>query len=118
MAAHEKIDYVEFPAKDLPATERFFCAVFGWTFEQFGPEYIAFTNQGLDGGFYLSDKVSSAENGSALIVFYSDDLRETLAKIEQAGGIVLKPIFDFPGGQRFHFSDPSGNEYAVWANKN
>jgi len=118
MAAHEKIIYVEFPAKDLPATERFFSAVFGWTFEQFGPEYIAFTNQGLDGGFYLSDKVSSAENGSALIVFYSDDLGETLAKIEQAGGIVLKPIFDFPGGQRFHFSDPSGNEYAVWANKN
>ena len=92
----------------------------GWraNFEDYGPEYMAFSNQGLDSGFYLPDKVSSAENGSALIVFYRDDLNETLSKIKKSGGTILKPIFDFPGGQRFHFSDANGNEYAVWADQN
>lgn len=118
MSVHEKIDYVEFPAKDLAATKLFFNTVFGWSFEDYGPEYIAFSNQGLDGGFFLSSKVSSAESGSALIVFYSDNLEQTQAKIEQAGGSILKPIYDFPGGRRFHFSDPNGNEYAVWSNPN
>lgn len=118
MSVHEKIDYVEFPAKDLAATKLFFNMVFGWSFEDYGPEYMAFSNQGLDGGFFLSDKVSSAESGSALIVFYSDNLEQTQAKIEQAGGSILKPIYDFPGGRRFHFSDPNGNEYAVWSNPN
>ena len=118
MSVHEKIDYVEFPAKDLAATKLFFNTVFGWSFEDYGPEYIAFSNQGLDGGFFLSDKVSSAENGSALIVFYSENLEQTQTKIEQAGGSILKPIYDFPGGRRFHFREPNGNEYAVWSNPN
>lgn len=116
MSKHEKIDYVEFPAKDLIATKAFFSAAFGWTFEDFGPEYIAFSNQGLDGGFYLSDKLSSTENGGALVVLYSENLEQTQTKIEQAGGTIVKSIFDFPGGRRFHFSDLNGNEYAVWAN--
>lgn len=118
MSIHEKIDYVELPARDLTATKLFFNTVFGWTFEDYGPEYIAFSNQGLDGGFFLSDKASSTENGSALIVFYSDNLEQTQAKVEQAGGDIVKPAFDFPGGRRFHFSDPNGNEYAVWSNQN
>ena len=115
MNTHEKINYVEFPAKDIAKTKQFFSSVFGWTFEDFGPEYTAFSNQGLDGGFFKSDLSTSTKNGSALVVFFSDNLEETLAKIAAAGGGIIKPMFSFPGGRRFHFSDPNGNEYAVWA---
>ncbi len=115
MNKHEKLNYVEFAARDLAATRTFFTAVFGWEFEEFGPDYCAFSEQGLDGGFYRSELNSSTQNGSALLVFYSDDLESTRAKIEAAGGRIEKPIFDFPGGRRFHFSEPSGNEFAVWS---
>ena len=115
MKEHEKINYVEFPAKDIAKAKAFFTTVFGWTFEDFGPEYTAFSNQGLDGGFFQSDRNVSAANGSALIVFYSARLEQTMARIEEAGGSILQPIFEFPGGRRFHFADPNGNEYAVWS---
>lgn len=115
MNEHEKINYVEFPAKDIEATKAFFNSAFGWSFIDYGPEYTAFANEGLDGGFYKSNLTVSTENGSALIVFYSKALEKTQSKIESAGGMVLKPIFSFPGGRRFHFSDPNGNEYAVWS---
>ena len=114
MNQHEKMNYVEFPAKDLDATKAFFESVFGWSFTDYGPEYTAFENQGLDGGFFQSDLASSTEKGAALIVFYSDQLEATLAKVEKAGGSILKPIYSFPGGRRFHFTEPSGNEFAVW----
>lgn len=115
MKANEKIDYVEFPARDLATTKLFFTRVFGWWFQDYGPEYTAFSNQGLDGGFFQSTLSSSTANGAALIVFYSRDLEDTLRRVEQAGGAVLKPIFAFPGGRRFHFAEPSGNEFAVWS---
>lgn len=115
MNEHEKINYIEFPAKDLAATKAFFVQVFGWTFEDYGPEYTAFSNQGLDGGFFQADMASSTQNGAALVVFYSRDLEATLNKVQQAGGVVVKPIFSFPGGQRFQFTEPSGNEFAVWS---
>ncbi len=118
MNEHEKINYVEFPAKDLQTTKTFFTKVFDWSFADYGPEYIAFSKEGLDGGFYKSDLSSSTTNGSALIVFYSNDLEATQSKIENAGGSIIKPIFAFPGGSRFHFSDPNGNEFAVWSEKN
>ena len=114
MNQHEKMNYVEFPAKDLAATKAFFESVFGWSFTDYGPEYTSFENQGLDGGFFQSDLASSTEKGAALIVFYSDQLEATLAKVEKAGGSILKPIYSFPGGRRFHFTEPSGNEFAVW----
>lgn len=114
MNLHEKMNYVEFPAKDLAATKAFFESVFGWSFTDYGPEYTAFENQGLDGGFFQSDLASSAEKGAALIVFYSNQLEATLAKVEKAGGTILKSIYSFPGGRRFHFVEPSGNEFAVW----
>jgi len=114
MNLHERMNYVEFPAKDLTATKAFFESVFGWSFVDYGPEYTAFENQGLDGGFFQSDLASSTENGAALIVFYSNQLEATLAKVEKAGGVILKPIYSFPGGRRFHFTEPSGNEFAVW----
>ena len=115
MNEHEKINYVEFPSKDIEATKAFFNSTFGWTFVDYGPEYTAFSNEGLDGGFYKSDLSVSIQNGSALVVFYSKELENTQSKIEIAGGSIIKPIFSFPGGRRFHFGDPNGNEYAVWS---
>ena len=115
MPAHEKIDYVEYPARDIQATRRFFEQAFGWKFEDYGPDYAAFSGQGLDGGFFPADAAARTDRGSALIVFYSEDLEGTLAKVEAAGGEVVKPIFSFPGGRRFHFTEPSGNELAVWS---
>ncbi len=114
MNKHEKINYVEFPSKDLEVTKKFFGKIFGWSFVDYGPEYIAFTNKGIDGGFYKSNLSSKTEQGSVLIVFYSNELETTLSKIQKAGGTITKPIFSFPGGRRFHFADPNGNEYAVW----
>ena len=118
MNMHEKINYVEFPAKNIQTTKEFFTTVFGWSFVDYGPEYTAFSNEGIDRGFYKSDLNVSINNGSALIVFYSNDLEQTQFKIEKAKGSIIKPIFSFPGGRRFHFTDPNGNEYAVWSDVN
>lgn len=114
MNEHEKINYVEFPAKYIDKTKEFFSQVFSWQFVDFDPEYTAFSNQGLDGGFFKSEQSASTDVGSALIVFFSKDLEDTLAKIEKSGGKIIKPIFSFPGGRRFHFQEPSDNEFAVW----
>ena len=115
MHEHEKINYVELPSKDIDLTKDFFKKVFHWQFEDYGPEYTAFCNAGIEGGFYKSDLNSSTKNGSALIVFYSFDLESSLSKITGAGGSIIKPVFSFPGGRRFHFCDPTGNEFAVWS---
>ncbi len=117
MNEHEKINYVELPAKDIEATKSFFTSVFGWSFTDYGPEYTAFAGQGLDGGFFASDLIASAKTGSALIVFYSNNLKSTQTKIEKNAGLIVKPIYSFPGGRRFHFSDPNGNEFAVWSDQ-
>ena len=101
MPVHEKISYVEYPSKDLDATKHFFQAAFGWSFKDYGPGYSAFSGQGLDGGgFFQSDLAASTDKGSALVVFYSDRLEDTLTKVVAAGGQIVKPIFSFPGGRR------------------
>ncbi len=112
---HEKIDYIELPAKDFAATKQFFSTVFNWKFTDYSESYIAFYGAGIDGGFYLSDLCSTTANGSALTVFYSEQLETTRDKITQANGKIVQAIFPFPGGRRFHFYDPNGNEYAVWS---
>ena len=117
MNQHEKLDYVEFASRDLASTRDFFKRVFGWEFTEYGPDYCAFADQGLDGGFYRSELYSTTQNGAALLVFYSEDLESTLDKVEQAGGEIVKPVFEFPGGRRFHFCEPSGNEFAVWSDR-
>jgi len=117
MEHHEKINYVEFPSKDIDVTKSFFAAAFGWEFVDYGPDYTAFNNAGINGGFYKKDQAATVESGSALIVFYSRDLEKTQDKVEQAGGTIKRAIFPFPGGRRFHFCDPNGNEYAVWSDK-
>ncbi len=115
MPNHEKINYVEFPAKDLSLAKKFFSSVFNWTFTDYGTEYTAFSDSGLNGGFFKSDLASSTKNGSALVVLYSANLEQTQKKIEDAKGCIIKDIFSFPGGRRFHFLDPNDNEYAVWS---
>lgn len=117
MTQHETINYIELPAQDITATKAFFTVVFGWTFVDYGPDYTAFSNAGIEGGFYQADWVATPSQGSALVVFYSIALEQTQAKIEAAGGTIVKPTFTFPGGRRFHFSDPNGNESAVWSDQ-
>nr|WP_207951781.1 VOC family protein [Pseudomaricurvus alcaniphilus] len=111
------MNYVEFPAQNIAATKDFFHKAFAWSFIDYGPEYTAFSGEGLDGGFYQSDLKSVTGQGAALLVFYSEDLEQTLADVEAAGGVVTRPIFPFPGGRRFHFTEPSGNELAVWSDR-
>jgi len=119
---HHKIDYIEFASVDLAHSKAFFEAVFSWQFEDFGPDYTAFSEGagfsegiGMSGGFYHAALSSKAEDGAALIVFYSDDLVATAKLIAAHGGTIVKPIFSFPGGRRFHFTEPMGNEFAVWS---
>lgn len=105
------IDYLELPGGDLPTVKGFYQAAFGWTFVDYGPEYASFQEAGLDGGFDAqADAVTRP-----LPVLYADDLEAMLARVEAAGGKIIKPIFSFPGGRRFHFADPAGNELAVWS---
>lgn len=115
MNVSDKINYIEFPARDIEATKEFFIAVFGWSFEDFGPEYTAFSNQGVDGGFFKSELASATDSGSVLVVLYSDSLDSVQSKIAESGGTIVRSIFPFPGGRRFHFTEPSGNELAVWS---
>lgn len=117
MNIHEKINYVEFPASNIPATKSFFSNCFGWVFTDYGSEYTAFNDEGLDGGFYQTGPASTPVKGGALLVFYSNDLETTLQKVQDAGGTIAKKIFSFPGGRRFHFYEPSGNELAVWSDR-
>ncbi|WP_411827965.1 VOC family protein [Luteolibacter sp. AS25] len=117
MDQHEKISYVEFPSRDLEQTKKFFSEAFGWKFQDYGEAYTSFSDAGLNGGFYKSEAVSLTANGATLVVIYSSELEETQAKIQQAGGNIIQEIFEFPGGRRFHFTEPSGGEFAVWSDK-
>ncbi|RDY58281.1 VOC family protein [Flagellimonas nanhaiensis] len=108
------INYVEFKASNLDKIKDFYSSLFGWEFKDYGPTYTAFSKSGLEGGFELSEEI--IVNG-ALIVLYHEDLPVLQEQILQAGGTISKEIFSFPGGRRFHFTDPSGNELAVWSDK-
>ncbi|MCD8523864.1 MAG: VOC family protein [Saccharospirillaceae bacterium] len=111
----ERLNYVEFSSRDLAASKAFFQQVFAWNFQDYGPEYCAFfaAEAGLDGGFYL-DREKAPATG-ALLVFYSAELERCLARAEAAGAHISKAIFSFPGGRRFQFIEPGGNELAVWS---
>jgi len=104
-----KLDYLELPGGDLSATKAFYADAFGWQFIDYGPTYAAF-NEGLDGGFQTEEA-----SDKPLAVLYAHDLEAMVDKVTAAGGTILKPIFSFPGGRRFHFGDPAGNELAVWS---
>jgi uncharacterized protein len=115
MAIERRIDYIEFPASDLQKAKEFYSSVFGWTFQDYGQDYCAFHDGGLDGGFYRASLHASASQGSALVVIYADNLEETQRRVAEHGGTIVKEIFSFPGGRRFHFTDPNSNELAVWS---
>lgn len=117
MARHEKIDYIELSTPDLEATKAFFSAVFGWKFTDYGPDYTDCPDGGVMIGFFRGNLISCQETGGALATFYSEDLEATMTKVKTAGGKVIKPTFPFPGGRRFQFLEPGGNEFAVWTDK-
>lgn len=104
------IDYVELPGRDLAEVKRFYGSAFGWSFTDYGPSYAAYT-QGIDGGFDATEGASK----TPLVILYARDLEAMEAKVIAAGGVVVRPAYAFPGGRRFHFRDPAGNELAVWS---
>lgn len=105
-------DYVEFTVHDIAKSKAFYGAVFGWHFTDYGPGYASF-DDGRIGGGLTADGVPRP--GGPLVVFYADDLEAVLARVKVAGGAIVKPVFSFPGGRRFHFTDPDGIEVAVWS---
>lgn len=115
MPVDQKVDYLELPASDLAAVQTFYEKAFEWTFTDYGPDYKAFTDGKIDGGFYRSDLNSTTENGAVLVVLYAEDLEHTRDWIIASGGRIVREIFEFPGGRRFHFADPNSNELAVWS---
>jgi predicted enzyme related to lactoylglutathione lyase len=108
------IDYIEFPATDIAATKRFYQDVFAWVFTDYGPDYTSFADGRIAGGFTKETQVGGL---GPLIVIYAEDLAAVQEKIKAANGKIVKPTFEFPGGKRFHFTDPSGNELSVWSDK-
>ena len=110
----QRIDYIEIAATNLADTKRFYTEAFGWKFTDYGPEYTSFADGRLTGGFFKSDAVRA---GSLLVVIFALDLEASEARVRKAGGAITKPVFEFPGGRRFQFSDPSGNELAVWSDR-
>lgn len=113
-----QMDYIEFPATDIEATKRFYQDVFGWKFQDYGPDYTSFLDGRLAGGFNKGAEISGADGKTTrgpLIVIYATSLEDIYAKVTKAGGKIVRETFGFPGGRRFHFSDPNGNELAVWS---
>ncbi|MFT6899346.1 MAG: putative enzyme related to lactoylglutathione lyase [Paraglaciecola sp.] len=117
MNNHHKINYIEIPVKDVAASKQFFSQVFAWQFVDYGEDYAVMVDAGIAGGLFKSSSSVSTAQGSVLVVIYSVDLAASQIAIEQAGGKIIKPIFSFPGGRRFHFSDINNNEYALWSDK-
>jgi predicted enzyme related to lactoylglutathione lyase len=114
---HHKINYIELSSTDIARTKQFYSAVFGWSFVDYGPDYVAFfaDKAGIDGGFYRADAHDPLPKVAPLVVLYSQDIKATEEAIVAAGGSIVVPTFEFPGGRRFHFSDGGGNMLAVWS---
>ncbi|MBD9372621.1 VOC family protein [Rhizobium sp. ARZ01] len=110
-----KIDYIEFNVADIARSKAFYGSAFGWTFTEYGPEYCEFQDGRLTGGFTTLAPVNA--QGGPLVILFADDLEDAVARVEKAGGRIVKPIFTFPGGRRFHFADPDGYELAVWSDR-
>jgi len=114
---HHKINYIEFAATDVARAKEFYGKVFGWKFQDYGPEYASFdrASAGIDGGFWTEKAGEAFGKSAPLVVLYSADLKATETAIVAAGGSIVAPTFAFPGGRRFHFSDGIGNVLAVWS---
>jgi predicted enzyme related to lactoylglutathione lyase len=117
-AEHDRrIDYIELPATDVAATKRFYASAFGWEFTDYGPDYTSFEDGRLTGGFRSDAEAARPTREGVLVVIFADDLEAMQGIVTKAGGVMVKGIFEFPGGRRFHFLDPNGNELAVWSEK-
>jgi hypothetical protein len=116
-ALHNKITYIEFTTTDIAKTKQFYGTVFGWTFKDWGPEYIDCnpTVSGIAIGFAKGAAEQEQPKSAPLVVLYSAELEATQAAVVAAGGSIVAPIFEFPGGRRFHFSDGAGNVLGVWS---
>jgi len=112
---HHKITYIEFTTTDIERTRQFYSKVFGWSFKDWGPEYIEIQEAGIDGGFAKGDPLMEPCKTAPIIVLYSTDLKATEVAVVAAGGVIVVPTFEFPGGRRFHFSDGAGNVLGVWS---
>lgn len=112
MREEGRVDYVEIPVTDLKTTRAFFEALFGWTFQEWGPDYFSFSDGRLDGGFRRSDE--AAPSSGVLLVFYSSDLERDYDRVKDLGATISQEPFEFPGGRRFHFIEPAGTEFAMW----
>ncbi|MGQ4271739.1 VOC family protein [Nocardiopsis changdeensis] len=112
---HHRIDYIELPADDLEASKRFYAEAFGWGFNDYGPNYAGIRGPGGREVGGLNPQGSGHRGGGPLVLLFSDDLDATAAAVERAGGRILAGPYAFPGGRRFHFADPAGNELGVWA---
>jgi predicted enzyme related to lactoylglutathione lyase len=108
------INYIEFPMVKNAETKKFYTQVFGWEFSDWGPNYISFSGANIDGGFNGEGDAKVSSSG-VLVVLYANDLDQKCDDVKKAGGEIVKPIFEFPGGKRFHFKDPNGNQLAVWS---
>lgn len=108
---HEQVQYIEFLSKNISRAKEFYTKSFGWKFTDYGPDYTAFEGDYLDGGFTKGKPVK----GTVLVILYSNNIKATQQKVIAAGGTIVQEIFDFPGGKRFHFTDPDGYELAVWS---
>jgi predicted enzyme related to lactoylglutathione lyase len=112
---NHKINYIEFASTDIGQTKQFYSSVFGWTFEDWGPEYVSFAGAGIDGGFRKGAVKDEGHEDGPLVILYATDLEATGQAIVAAGGAITLPVFEFPGGRRFHFSDGAGNLLGVWS---
>jgi len=106
-----KIDYLEFTSPDIAATKDFFARAFGWSFNDYGPEYQELADAGVSGG------IAAAPLAPPLVILKADDLEAALERVAGAGAEITKPIFAFPGGRRFQFREPGGTEMAVWSER-
>jgi predicted enzyme related to lactoylglutathione lyase len=113
MSEEARIDYIEIPVTDINKTRDFFAALYGWEFQEWGPDYFSFNDGRLDGGLRRAEEPAPATG--VLIVFYSIDLERDLARVQELGATISQPVFEFPGGRRFHFVDPAGTEFAMWS---
>ena len=113
MPAANRVIYVEFHARDLELTKTFFTRSFGWAFTDYGPDYTSFGDNEFGGGFARGDRRARFAEGSAAVVIYRQDLEAARETVVRNGGTITQEIFSFPGGRRFHFTEPSGNELAV-----